>query len=101
MELECLLPGIVKSPLAGEFMTVECRKLMEELNIEVVPPYLIGNKVCGLVLVLSHVWCVPLCIIATRSAVSEVPLGFKMYRYVVLAQTFFSITKFSSAGTMS
>lgn len=36
---------IVKSPLAGDFVTAECKKLMEELGIEVVPPYLIANKV--------------------------------------------------------
>jgi hypothetical protein len=38
--------GIVKSPLAGEFITLEIKKLMEELGIEVVPPYLIASKVC-------------------------------------------------------
>lgn len=37
--------GIVKSPLAGDFMTIECRKLMDELGVEVVPPYLIQSKV--------------------------------------------------------
>ncbi|KAK6184521.1 hypothetical protein SNE40_001833 [Patella caerulea] len=36
--------GIVKSPLAGDFVTVECRKMMEELNVEVIPPYLIQSK---------------------------------------------------------
>ncbi|XP_046367678.1 actin-like protein 6A isoform X1 [Haliotis rufescens] len=36
--------GIVKSPLAGDFITIECKKLMEELDIEVVPPYMIKSK---------------------------------------------------------
>ncbi|WAR01135.1 ACL6A-like protein, partial [Mya arenaria] len=36
--------AIVKSPLAGDFISLECRKLMEELNIEVVPPYMIASK---------------------------------------------------------
>lgn len=39
-----LTQGIVKSPLAGDFMTIECRKMMEELGVEVVPPYLIQSK---------------------------------------------------------
>ncbi|XP_025088716.1 actin-like protein 6A isoform X2 [Pomacea canaliculata] len=39
-----LTHGIVKSPLAGDFMTIECRKLMDELGVEVVPPYLIQSK---------------------------------------------------------
>nr|KAG5693295.1 hypothetical protein BaRGS_011616 [Batillaria attramentaria] len=47
MELASFLKdgmGIVKSPLAGDFMTVECRKMMDELGVEVVPPYLIQSK---------------------------------------------------------
>ncbi|XP_046553772.1 actin-like protein 6A isoform X2 [Haliotis rubra] len=36
--------GIVKSPLAGDFITIECKKLMEEQDIEVVPPYMIKSK---------------------------------------------------------
>uniref|UniRef100_A0A0B6YSV1 Actin, cytoplasmic n=1 Tax=Arion vulgaris TaxID=1028688 RepID=A0A0B6YSV1_9EUPU len=35
---------IVKSPLAGDFVTAECKKMMEEMGIEIVPPYLIANK---------------------------------------------------------
>jgi actin-like protein 6A/actin-like protein 6B len=31
--------------LAGDFIALETRKLMEELNIEVVPPYMIAEKV--------------------------------------------------------
>ena len=40
-----LQQGIVRSPLAGEFVTMEIKKMMEELNIEVVPPYMIASKV--------------------------------------------------------
>merc|ERR1712170_288063 len=36
--------AIVKSPLAGDFVSLECRKLMEELNIDVIPPYMIAEK---------------------------------------------------------
>lgn len=36
--------AIVKSPLAGDFISLECRKLMEELNVDVVPPYMIASK---------------------------------------------------------
>ena len=36
--------AIVKTPLAGEFVTTECQKLMDELKIEVVPPYMIKSK---------------------------------------------------------
>ncbi|XP_070565037.1 actin-like protein 6B [Ptychodera flava] len=34
----------VKSPLAGDFITLQCKKLFEEQNIDVVPPYLIARK---------------------------------------------------------
>lgn len=36
--------AIVKSPLAGDFITMECKKLMEEQKIEVIPPYMIKSK---------------------------------------------------------
>lgn len=36
--------AIVKSPLAGDFISLECRKLMEENNIDIVPPYMIAGK---------------------------------------------------------
>ncbi|KAL8618987.1 Actin-like 6A [Nucella lapillus] len=39
-----LTQGIVKSPLAGDFIAKECGKLMEDLNVEVVPPYVISSK---------------------------------------------------------
>lgn len=40
-----LQQAIVKSPLAGDFVSIESKKLMEESNINVVPPYLIASKV--------------------------------------------------------
>jgi actin-related protein len=39
-----LQQAIVKSPLAGDFVSMECRKLMEEFKIDVVPPYMIAEK---------------------------------------------------------
>uniref|UniRef100_A0AAZ3SCI5 Actin-like protein 6A n=1 Tax=Oncorhynchus tshawytscha TaxID=74940 RepID=A0AAZ3SCI5_ONCTS len=40
-----LQQGIVKSPLAGDFMSMQCRELFQELNVEIVPPYMIASKV--------------------------------------------------------
>jgi hypothetical protein len=37
--------AIVKSPLAGDFISMECRKLIEERKMEVVPSYMIAEKV--------------------------------------------------------
>jgi hypothetical protein len=37
--------AIVKSPLAGDFVSMECRKLMEEHKVEIVPSYMIAEKV--------------------------------------------------------
>lgn len=42
--LICLI-GIVKSPLAGDFITMQCRELFQEMNIELIPPYMIASKV--------------------------------------------------------
>ena len=39
--------GIVKSPLAGDFITMQCRELFQEMNIELIPPYMIASKVSG------------------------------------------------------
>ncbi|XP_038053421.1 actin-like protein 6B [Patiria miniata] len=39
-----LQQGIVKSPLAGDFVTMQCKELFDEMKIEVVPPYLIASK---------------------------------------------------------
>ncbi|NXH37839.1 ACL6B protein, partial [Dicaeum eximium] len=38
---------IVKSPLAGDFISMQCRELFQELNIDIVPPYMIAAKVGG------------------------------------------------------
>uniref|UniRef100_S4RN62 Actin-like 6A n=1 Tax=Petromyzon marinus TaxID=7757 RepID=S4RN62_PETMA len=40
-----LQQGIVKSPLAGDFITMQCREMFQEMNIEIVPPYMIASKV--------------------------------------------------------
>lgn len=40
-----LQQAIVKSPLAGDFITAQCRQMFEERNIEIVPPYVIASKV--------------------------------------------------------
>ncbi|KTF90821.1 hypothetical protein cypCar_00047743, partial [Cyprinus carpio] len=39
-----LCSGIVKSPLAGDFITMQCRELFQEMNIDTVPPYMIASK---------------------------------------------------------
>jgi len=39
-----LQQAIVKSPLAGDFITAQCRQMFEEKNIEIVPPYVIASK---------------------------------------------------------
>lgn len=36
--------AIVKSPLAGDFITMQCRNFFEEKGAEIVPPYLIASK---------------------------------------------------------
>uniref|UniRef100_A0AAY4BB14 Actin-like protein 6A n=1 Tax=Denticeps clupeoides TaxID=299321 RepID=A0AAY4BB14_9TELE len=35
---------IVKSPLAGDFMSMQCRELFQDLSVEIVPPYIIASK---------------------------------------------------------
>lgn len=40
-----LAAGIVKSPLAGDFISMQCRELFQEMNIDIVPPYMIAAKV--------------------------------------------------------
>lgn len=37
--------GIVKSPLAGDFMTMQCKQLLEEQGVELVAPYQIAGKI--------------------------------------------------------
>lgn len=39
------MAGIVKSPLAGDFMSMQCRELFQELPVEIIPPYMIASKV--------------------------------------------------------
>ncbi|TVK90630.1 Actin-like protein 6A [Bagarius yarrelli] len=39
-----LQQGIVKSPLAGDFMSMQCRELFQELTVEIIPPYMIASK---------------------------------------------------------
>jgi actin-related protein len=36
--------AIVKSPLAGDFITMQCRNYFEEKGFEIVPPYMIASK---------------------------------------------------------
>lgn len=36
--------GIIKSPLAGEFVLMESCRMLEEMEVEVVPPYLVAEK---------------------------------------------------------
>lgn len=43
--MDLLFLAIVKSPLAGDFVSLECRKLMEEHKIEIVPSYMVAEKV--------------------------------------------------------
>lgn len=45
--------GIVKSPLAGDFMSMQCRELFQELGVEIVPPYVIASKVRSLKFILN------------------------------------------------
>ncbi|XP_072349545.1 actin-like protein 6B isoform X3 [Scyliorhinus torazame] len=39
-----LQQGIVKSPLAGDFISMQCRELFQEINMEITPPYTIASK---------------------------------------------------------
>lgn len=36
--------AVVRTPLAGDFITAQCRKFVKELGAEVVPPYMIASK---------------------------------------------------------
>ncbi|KAM9444706.1 actin-like protein 6B isoform 3-T3 [Clarias gariepinus] len=36
--------SIVKSPLAGDFITMQCREMFQEMNIDIIPPYSIASK---------------------------------------------------------
>ncbi|KAL7858990.1 hypothetical protein SRHO_G00141370 [Serrasalmus rhombeus] len=39
-----LQQGIVKSPLAGDFITMQCREMFQEMSIDIIPPYMIASK---------------------------------------------------------
>jgi len=39
-----LSQGIVKSPLGGDFISMQCKQHLEEKGIEVIPPYMIASK---------------------------------------------------------
>uniref|UniRef100_A0A8B9HGG2 Actin-like 6B n=1 Tax=Astyanax mexicanus TaxID=7994 RepID=A0A8B9HGG2_ASTMX len=39
-----LQQGIVKSPLAGDFITMQCREMFQEMNIDIIPQYMIASK---------------------------------------------------------
>jgi len=39
-----LQQGIVKSPLGGDFVLMQCREMLQSLNVEVVPQYMVGSK---------------------------------------------------------
>ncbi|KAI4889760.1 hypothetical protein NFI96_030934, partial [Prochilodus magdalenae] len=39
-----LQQGIVKSPLAGDFITMQCREMFQEMSIDIIPPYMISSK---------------------------------------------------------
>ncbi|CAH2247756.1 actin 6A [Pelobates cultripes] len=39
-----LQKGIVKSPLAGDFITQQCRHYFKERNIDIIPPYMIASQ---------------------------------------------------------
>ncbi|KAG8180479.1 hypothetical protein JTE90_026641 [Oedothorax gibbosus] len=39
-----LSQAIVKSPLAGDFISMQCKQYLEENHVELVPSYLIGSK---------------------------------------------------------
>ncbi|CAJ0916300.1 unnamed protein product [Ranitomeya imitator] len=38
------IEGIVKSPLAGDFITMQCRELFQDMGVEIIPPYMIASK---------------------------------------------------------
>lgn len=36
--------GMVRTPLGGDYITVQCRSFMEQNGIEIVPPYMVRSK---------------------------------------------------------
>ncbi|XP_022257476.1 actin-like protein 6B [Limulus polyphemus] len=43
-----LTQAIVKSPLAGDFITMQCKQYLEDQEIEIIPAYMIAGKVVTL-----------------------------------------------------
>ncbi|XP_049775021.1 actin-like protein 6B [Schistocerca gregaria] len=39
-----LTQAIVKSPLGGDYISMQCKNFLQESGIEIVPPYMIGSK---------------------------------------------------------
>ncbi|CAK8683617.1 actin-like protein 6B [Clavelina lepadiformis] len=39
-----LQQGIVKSPLGGDFVLMQCKEMLQSLNIDVIPHYLVASK---------------------------------------------------------
>ncbi|XP_022187474.1 actin-like protein 6B [Nilaparvata lugens] len=39
-----LSQAIVKSPLGGDYISMQCKQHLQDNNIEVIPPYMIGSK---------------------------------------------------------
>lgn len=37
-------PAVVKSPLAGDFVTMQCKQFLEEQGVDIVPTYLLAGK---------------------------------------------------------
>ncbi len=62
-----LCSGIVKSPLAGDFISMQCRELFQDMNIDTVPPYMIASKVACLLRFSSMCVCVCVCVVFSLS----------------------------------
>jgi actin-related protein len=39
-----LSQAIVKSPLAGDFMTTQCKQLLQDKGVEIIPPYMVAGN---------------------------------------------------------
>lgn len=67
-----LLPGIVKSPLAGDFISMQCRELFQEMAIDIIPPYMIAAKVGPVVCPDNAIHSPGICFIPISPQVQEV-----------------------------
>ncbi|XP_068089420.1 actin-like protein 6A [Hyperolius riggenbachi] len=36
--------GVIKSSVAGDFVTMQCREMFQDMNVDLVPPYVIDSK---------------------------------------------------------